>query len=50
MPRVLPTSLYGGQGDNISDKLIRLQGKPWRCETSQGKAGDGERLQAARAN
>ena len=47
MPRVLPTSLYGGQGDNISDKLIRLQGKPWRSEGSQGKAGDGERLQAA---
>ena len=47
MPRVLPTSLHGGQGDNISDKLIRLQGKPWRCEATQGKAGDGERLQAA---
>ena len=47
MPRVLATKLQGGPGDNISDKLIRLQGKPWRCEGSQGKAGDGERLQAA---
>ena len=46
MPRVLPTNLQCGPGD-ISDKLIRLQGKPWRSEGSQGKAGDGERLQAA---
>ena len=46
MPRVLPASLSGGQ-DSLSDKLIRLQGKPWRCEGSEGKAGDGDRLQAA---
>ena len=43
MPRVLGTNLE----ENISHKLIRLQGKPWRCEGSENKAGDGERLQAA---
>ena len=45
MPRVLGSSQYGQ--DNISDKLIKLQGKPWRSEGSEGRAGEGERLQAA---
>ena len=33
--------------ESNNHKLIRLQGKPWRCEGSENKAGDGERLQAA---
>ena len=43
MPRVLGSSLE----ENINHKLIRLKGKPWRCESSEGRTGDGERLQAA---
>ena len=44
MPRVLGASQPGQE--NISDKLIKLEGKPWRSEAGEGKAGDGERLQA----
>ena len=45
MPRVLGSSQYGQE--NLSHKLIKLQGKPWRSEGSEGRAGDGDRLQAA---
>ena len=44
MPRVLPSQQ--GQED-VSERLIKLQGKPWRTEASGGRAGDGERLQSA---
>ena len=47
MPPVLDR-LGVSTSDNINDdKLIKLEGKPWKLETTSGRAGDGERLQTA---
>ena len=47
MPPVLDR-LGVSTSDNINDdKLIKLEGKPWKLETTSGRTSDGERLQTA---
>ena len=47
MPPVLDR-LGVSTSDNINDdKLIKLEGKPWKLETTSGRTGDGERLQTS---